>query len=80
MATTYHKTFGGMRRAAERLIAELEAGAIDPLMDDRQYRRLDERTSAILQECDALWSNPADADEARRIANRVRDAWHKATA
>lgn len=77
MATTYHKTFSGMRRAAERLIAEMDAGAI---VDQHEYDRYHKATSAILRECNALWSNPADADEARKIADRVRDAWHKATA
>jgi hypothetical protein len=69
-----HKTFGGMMRAAERVIAELES---TPINDERTEREMDRKVSSIHRELAALWSSPADAEDAGRMAARLSDAWNK---
>lgn len=68
-----HKTWSGMARASERLIAELQGWTPD---SDREYRAMRKRVDAIHRELGCAWSNPADADEARAIGNRLTDAWN----
>jgi hypothetical protein len=63
-----------MARAVERMIGELAY----PITDDRDYKVMDRKTSALFRELNALWSNPADADEAARLKNRLSAAWNKA--
>lgn len=70
------RTFDGMAKAIERTVAYLDAGRIE---DDREYKRMDKKTSELIARCEALWSNPADAAEAKRLKNRLLQAWHKAT-
>lgn len=73
---TTHKTFTGMAKAVERLIANLEKYGIK---DEFEYRQADRQMSGLMKELNALWSNPADVTEAARLGNRLSDAWHKAT-
>jgi hypothetical protein len=63
-----------MAKAIERVIGELAY----PITDDRDYKAMDAKTSALFRELNALWSNPADADEAARLKNRLAAAWNKA--
>lgn len=69
-----HKTFSGMRRAAERLTAELLATAID---NDRDYRSYLKRVDALNAELGALWSNPADVSECAKLKAALSDAWNR---
>jgi hypothetical protein len=71
-----HRTFSGMAKATERLIAELSGATID---DDDTYRAYLTKVNSLLREHDALWANPADVAESRALKHRLNDAWHKAT-
>lgn len=74
MATAY-KTTGGLVRATEKVIAELETYGIAGYEDEK---RLGAVTSNLLRQLNALWSSPADVAEMRKLSNRLRDAWTKA--
>lgn len=74
MATVTHKTFGGMRRAVERLICDLASG----INDAEEEAAYSARCDALCRELNALWSNPADVSEAAALKSRLVAAWNKA--
>lgn len=73
---TAYKTTSGLTRGIERMIERLEAGKIE---GDREYHDVSTKVNSLIRECNALWSNPADADHFAHLKNRLLQAWHDAT-
>lgn len=69
-----YKTTAGLTKACEALIDEL---GIANIADQKEYDRLNRKSSSLIRQCKALWTSPADSTHFAGLASSVADAWNR---
>jgi len=72
---TNYKTFSGLIKATKKASQDLFNTKID---SDREYQHHNRIVKNLTGQLDGLWTNPAQADEAREARSTLIEMWNSA--